>query len=251
MMQGTYYKEWSRMLGREMEFKVYGTAGVPVLALPARGGRFYDWENNGMPEAVASLLSSGRLQLFTADGIDAESLLAGDAAPRRRAEMQEKYFNYLSTELAARIRELNQTEKGQLIWCVGVDTGACQAVNCRLRRPKLFAGAIGLSGIYDLARFWGSEADDLVLRCSPLQYLAENGIADKLALAKAEENSLMLCAGQGAYEDDAKADTQALADVLAAQGLPAHLEVWGGDVSHEWYWWGKMLGLFVPRILEK
>ena len=68
MMQGTYYKEWSRMLGREMEFKVYGTAGVPVLALPARGGRFYDWENNGMPEAVASLLSSGKLQLFTADG---------------------------------------------------------------------------------------------------------------------------------------------------------------------------------------
>ena len=204
-----------------------------------------------MPEAVASLLSSGKLQLFTADGIDAESLLAGDAAPRRRAEMQEKYFNYLSTELAARIRELNQTKKGQLIWCVGVDTGACQAVNCRLRRPKLFAGAIGLSGIYDLARFWGSEADDLVLRCSPLQYLAENGIADKLALAKAKENSLMLCAGQGAYEDDAKADTQALADVLAAQGLPAHLEVWGGDVSHEWYWWGKMLGLFVPRILEK
>ena len=66
MIQGTYYKEWSRMLGREMEFKVYGTAGVPVLALPARGGRFYDWENNGMPEAVASLLSSGKLQLFTA-----------------------------------------------------------------------------------------------------------------------------------------------------------------------------------------
>ena len=32
MMQGTYYKEWSRVLGREMEFKVYGTAGVPVLA---------------------------------------------------------------------------------------------------------------------------------------------------------------------------------------------------------------------------
>ena len=61
----------------------------------------------------------------------------------------------------------------------------------------------------------------------------------------------MLCAGQGAYEDDAKADTQALADLLKAEGLPAHLELWGGDVSHEWYWWGKMLGLFVPRILEQ
>ena len=83
------------------------------------------------------------------------------------------------------------------------------------------------------------------------QYLQENGIANKLALVKAEENSLILCAGQGAYEDDAKADTQALADVLQAQGLPAHLEVWGGDVSHDWYWWGKMWSLFAPRILEK
>ena len=51
MMEGTYYKEWSAVLDREMEFKVYGHGGVPVLALPARGGRFYDWENNGMPSA--------------------------------------------------------------------------------------------------------------------------------------------------------------------------------------------------------
>ena len=39
------------------------------------------------------------MQLFCADSIDAESLLAGDTAPRRRAEMQEKYFNYLTGEL--------------------------------------------------------------------------------------------------------------------------------------------------------
>ena len=132
-----------------------------------------------------------------------------------------------------------------------MDLGAYQAVNCRLRRPTLFAGAVGMGGIYDLSRFWGVENDDLVLRCSPLLYLQENGIANKLALAKAEENSLILCAGQGAYEDNAKADTQALADVLQAQGLPAHLELWGGDVSHDWYWWGKMWSLFAPRILEK
>ena len=60
MMQGTYYKEWSSVLNREMEFKVYGSAGVPVLALPARGGRFYDWENNGMPDAIAQLLNEGK-----------------------------------------------------------------------------------------------------------------------------------------------------------------------------------------------
>ena len=107
MIQGTYYKEWSTVLGREMEFKVYGHAGVPVLALPARGGRFYDWENNGMPDAIAQLLNEGKVQLFCADSIDAESLLAGDTAPRRRAEMQEKYFVYLTAELAPRIAALN------------------------------------------------------------------------------------------------------------------------------------------------
>lgn len=78
---------------------MYGHAGVPVLALPARGGRFYDWENNGMPDAIAQLLNEGKVQLFCADSIDAEPAGRGHGS-RRRAEMQEKYFNYLTSELA-------------------------------------------------------------------------------------------------------------------------------------------------------
>ena len=155
MIQGTYYKEWSRMLGRDMEFKVYGHAGTPVLALPARGGRFYDWENNGMPDAIAPLLNKGKVQLFCADAVDGEGLLNGDLPQRRRAELQEKYFVYLTAELAPRILTLNNAKKGTRIWTAGVDLGAYHAVHCRLRRPTLFAGAVGMGGIYDLTRFWG------------------------------------------------------------------------------------------------
>ena len=91
MMEGIYYKEWSAALGREMEFKVYGRAGVPMLAFPCGGGRFYDWENNGKPDSAAWLIENRRKQLFCADGIDAGGAL--DQLPaRRRAEMQEKYF---------------------------------------------------------------------------------------------------------------------------------------------------------------
>ena len=133
MMQGTYYKEWSSVLNREMEFKVYGSAGVPVLALPARGGRFFDWENNGMPDAIAQLLNEGKIQLFCADSVDGEGVLNGDLPLRRRAEAQEKYFVYLTAELAPRILTLYKAEKGTKIWCAGVDLGAYQAVNCRLR----------------------------------------------------------------------------------------------------------------------
>ena len=170
MIQGTYYKEWSTVLGREMEFKVYGHAGVPVLALPARGGRFYDWENNGMPDAIAQLLNEGKVQLFCADAVDGEGLLNGDLPQRRRAELQEKYFVYLTAELAPRILTLNNAKKGTRIWTAGVDLGAYHAVHCRLRRPTLFAGAVGMGGIYDLTRFWGTDSDDMVLRCSPLAY---------------------------------------------------------------------------------
>ena len=49
-------------------------------------------------------------------------------------------------------------------------------------------------------------------------------------------------------EGDALADTQALADTLSEVGFPCHLEVWGGDVSHDWYWWGKELNLFAARV---
>ena len=235
-MDGIYYKEWSAVLDRAMEFKRYGHSGVPVLALPARGGRFYDWENNGMPEAVASLLHAGKVQLFCADSIDGESLLAGNSAPRRRAEMQEKYFLYLTTELAPRVLALTADEpkaeadekaakaaSTPVLWCAGVDTGAYQAVNCRLRRPELFAGAIGLSGLYDMSRFMGSEADDLILRNSPLNALAETGIYNTAALAKAGENSLLLCAGQGAYEDDARAASKASNVGIAVDGTYVEL----------------------------
>ena len=159
-------------------------------------------------------------------------------------------FLYLTSELAARIAELNAPERKEkpLIWCVGVDTGAYQAVQCRLRRPRTFAGAMGLSGLYDMNRFLGSAEDDLVLRSSPLAALHKNGICDKNVLSKAEENSLLLCVGQGGYEGDALADTQALADTLSEVGFPCHLEVWGGDVSHDWYWWGKEFGMFAERL---
>ena len=123
-----------------------------------------------------------------------------------------------------------------------------QAVQCRLRRPGVFAGAVGLSGLYDMSRFLGGCEDDLVLRSSPLAALRKNGICNKNLLAKAEENALLLCVGQGGYEGDALADTQALADTLKETGLPCHLEVWGGDVSHDWYWWGKEFGMFAERL---
>ena len=36
-----YHKHYSGHLSREMEFKVYGHGGMPVLLIPCQGGRLF------------------------------------------------------------------------------------------------------------------------------------------------------------------------------------------------------------------
>ena len=105
-MQIRYYKEYSRYLDRDKEFKAFGHTGRPILIFPCRSGRFFDWENFGMCDAAAPWVESGRLQIFCCDSIDRESW--DSTGPERpRIEMQERYYNYVTTELVSRILEIN------------------------------------------------------------------------------------------------------------------------------------------------
>ena len=250
---------------------------LPALAAASEEEVLHAWEGLGYYSRARNLLAAARLVMQEHGGVfpsDPEAIRAlPGIGPYTTAAIASIAFNLpvacidanverviarvfdvdspvKSGPAAARIAELNAPESKEkpLIWCVGVDTGAYQAVQCRLRRPRTFAGAMGLSGLYDMGRFLGSAEDDLILRSSPLAALHKNGICDRNVLSKAEENSLLLCVGQGGYEGDALADTQALADTLSEVGFPCHLEVWGGDVSHDWYWWGKEFGMFAERL---
>ena len=80
-MRTDYYKEYSSQLNREMEFKVYGSGGKPALVFPCQNGRFFDWEGFGMLETLSDYLEGGKLQLFTADTIDRETVSQTDGNP--------------------------------------------------------------------------------------------------------------------------------------------------------------------------
>ena len=41
-----YYKEYSHHLNRDMEFKVYGHSGQPILVFPCQDGRFYEYRKH-------------------------------------------------------------------------------------------------------------------------------------------------------------------------------------------------------------
>ena len=171
-MQTSYYKEYSRFLKREMEFKVYGHAGQPCLALPCEGGRFYDWEDRGLAASLAPFIEGGQLRLFCADGVDGESWLSGGEG-RPRAEMQERWFNYLCGELVPRALGLaGEAGRGDCrLLAMGAGLGALHAVSLYLRRPALFCGAVGLSGSYKAGGWFGGYSDDLTLRSSPVDLL--------------------------------------------------------------------------------
>ena len=63
-MKVEYYKEYSPCLERDMEYKVYGHAGTPILVFPSQNGRFFDFENNGMVATVEDLIDNGNIQLL-------------------------------------------------------------------------------------------------------------------------------------------------------------------------------------------
>ena len=48
-----YYREYSHNLGRDMEFKVYGHAGLPMIVFPCQDGKYFDFESRGMIDTVA------------------------------------------------------------------------------------------------------------------------------------------------------------------------------------------------------
>src|ERR1700737_4784403 len=82
-----------------MELLVFGHAGAKVLVFPTREGRFYDYENWGLVEALRQSIDAGHLRLFCVDGVDSESLYCRAVAPPVRAERHRQYELYILREV--------------------------------------------------------------------------------------------------------------------------------------------------------
>ena len=75
-MEVRYMKHYSGYLNREMEFKVYGHSGKPVLFIPCQGGRFFDFENFRMTDYWAKWIEAGKCTVYSIDTIDNEAYAA-------------------------------------------------------------------------------------------------------------------------------------------------------------------------------
>ena len=62
------------------------------------------------------------------------------------------------------------------------------------------------------------------------------------------ESRIILCVGQGAWEEDLLASTRRMDRLLREKGIPAWVDYWGFDVDHDWPWWRKQLPYFVDSL---
>ncbi|HSH22076.1 MAG TPA: alpha/beta hydrolase-fold protein [Candidatus Caenarcaniphilales bacterium] len=227
---------FSRALGHDMELLVYGHAGQPLLALPSQDGRAADWEGFGMVDAVADLIEAGRLTLIAVDGVDWQSWTNAAAPVDHRARRHEDYHRYLVEDVVPFARAETGRES---VWLTGCSMGAFHAANLFFRRPDAADGVIAMSGLYQPRLFVGDYSDDHVYFNSPLYYLP--GLSDPWHLEHYRRSRIVFCVGQGAWEDEALADTRKLQELLQQKNVPATFDYWGHDVEHHWYWWQKML----------
>ena len=106
-MHTRYYKEYSHNLGRDMEFKVYGHAGLPMVVFPCQDGKYFDFESRGMIDTVANHLEEGRLQLFCIGCVDEETWSAKGGDHHGRIMWHEQWFKYVCDEFMPRLHQIH------------------------------------------------------------------------------------------------------------------------------------------------
>lgn len=251
-MNKEYYKAYSHHLGRDMEVNIYGHAGKPCLVFPAQNGRFFDFENFRMVDACASFIEEGKLQLFCVDSIDEETWSNEQGDPRWRIERHEAWYRYICEELVPYIFEKNaQGNDGQYasgLLTTGCSMGASHAANFFFRRPDIFDAVIALSGYYSADMFFHGYMDDLVYQNSPVDFI--NGMSyDHPYVEAYRHHSIIICTGQGAWEDDMIRSTTRLKELLDYKDVPAWIDFWGYDVNHDWPWWRVQFPYFLGHLL--
>lgn len=115
---------------------VHGHYGRPVLAFPPAAGRAWDFDDNGMIDAVRDLVEGGRVKIYCVDGRESD-----DEQPRAAYEnwIVDRVLPFVYADCAGPLEVVT----------AGYGDGAVSAADLALRRADLFPVAICMSGRYD------------------------------------------------------------------------------------------------------
>ncbi len=234
------YSKWtSPALGRDMELLVFGHAGEPLVVFPTSMGRFCDYEERGMIEALSPAIESGRIRAICADSVDAESWYDKSVPPAARAARHVQYDRYVADELVPFARSLTGATRVSLTGC---SFGGYHTMNFALRHPEMVDRAVSLGGAFDIQQFLGGYYDDNCYFNCPPDFLPS--LDDGRILGEYRDNlRIVLAAGE---RDICLGENIRLSGILRSKAVPHLLDVWGGGAGHDWPWWRGMARKFFP-----
>lgn len=241
-MNREYHRWYSPNLHRDMELLVFGHAGAKVLIFPTRDGRFYEYENLRLVQALANKINAGHLQLYCLDSIDHDSLYCNWKHPAARIERHQQFEEYVLNEVMPFMALKNPHP------CTiahGCSLGAYHATNIAFRHPQLFQKLSAFSGRYDLTLnvehfrdlFDGYYSDSIYFH-TPTHFLPQlNG--DKIKAIR--EMDITLVIGR---EDPFLNNNRHLSQILSDKGAEHNLFEWN-DRAHRGYYWRRMAPLYL------
>jgi esterase/lipase superfamily enzyme len=227
-MQRSYEKWYSPALSRDMEILHFGWSGFPVILFPTSMGRFFQYEDSGTVERLASKIEAGQMQLFCVDSVDGESWYNEAIAPPLRARRHEQYDAYLREEAVPFAQ--HRAQRGDL-GLFGCSFGGYHVANFAGRHPELVTKAVAFSGVFDLRRFTDGYYDDAVYYNSPADFIA-NAWGEQLDRLRGVEWVL----ATGEY-DALAPDNRNFDRVLSDRGIDHIAEMWQGINGHDWPSW--------------
>lgn len=220
-----------------MELLVFGHAGLPAVVFPTSQGRYYEFEDRGMVDAIRYKIDHGEVQLFCVDSVDSESWYNRNVPPRWRVARQVQYDEYIIQEVVPLIKTLNWSPKRATIGC---SFGGYHAVTMALRHPDVFTAFLSMSGAFDMGNFLGGYYDQDVYFNQPTHFLPR--MSDPWFLDRYRQNTYILATGE---HDQCWDQNERLARVFRDKGIPVRLDVWGDGTGHDWPWWQRMMQTYL------
>ncbi len=223
-------------MNRSMELLVFGHAGAPVLVFPTSRGRFYEYEDRGMVNALAHHIEQGWIQLICVDSVDEESWYCDWAHPRGRLHRHDQYENYIIHEVLPFVRSQNSNPYTMVHGC---SFGAIHAMLFALRHPALFNRVLAFAGYYDTRRFLDGYYDKEVYYHNPIDFMA--GMQEGVTLEAIRRLDIIMAIG---HDDSAAWTNQRISEILWSKGVWHAIHKWDGW-AHDWPYWQQMIQLYI------
>ncbi|MGC4056334.1 MAG: alpha/beta hydrolase-fold protein [Paludibaculum sp.] len=216
-----------------MELLQFGHGGTPMLVFPSSMGRFFEYEDRGMVQAMQWQLDTGQAMLFCVDSVDRESWYNKGIHPADRVRRHVQYEEYLLKE----VLPLMRTRSGHhRIATTGCSFGGYHCTNFALRHPECIHTCVSMSGAYDIKQFLGGYYDNDCYFNNPVDFVPNTHDAWYLDQYRREIRWVF-----GAGEHDiCLEENRRISGIFNAKGIPHWSDFWGLGAVHDWPLWQLM-----------